>query len=872
MTAKSLLESALDLAARGFPVFPLRVRGKKPLTEHGFKDATTDPTQIRAWWTKWPDANIGMPTGAVSGIDVLDVDAKTGGRKTIADLEAEHGSADSLTVETGGGGLHLWYTHVEGVRNRAGMLPGLDVRGDGGYVVVPPSIHPNGTAYRWLHGIGPDFAPVAPWPAWLLKIVLPAPRLASTAPAPQPSEGGSTPYGLKALKGMAAELGGAKPGTRDELRNRLSFRAGRLAAGGHVTEGDAEEALASACDANGLIAEEGEEKIRERICAGIAAGVAAGPKGPRVGAATATQPGPGRPTNFANSAPQKVKDARFPPPNQGGLCRRRQRMRTPFPALALPPTVRRYVEEGAKTVGCCLSMIALPLLISMAAAIGNTRRLRIKGGARPWNEPAVLWGVLVGESGTLKSPAIDLAVEPSRRREARAAKENEEALRTYEREVAQYRKDLSLWMRAKGDRPAPEPPVRPALRRFIVSDTTIEALADRLLDNPRGLLLVRDELGAWLRSFDQYRAGGRGGDVAKWLEVHGARLLIVDRKTGEPKTIHIPRAAVSILGGIQPGTLRHVLTAEFFENGLAARLLLTMPPTPRRRWSEAEVSEEAAAGIDRTFEGLFDLKMETAANGEAHPGDLRLTPEAKALWVEFFNEHATEGEGLTGDLAAAWSKAEGYAARLSLVVHLARWAATDEPLALPDAVDAESLGAGITLARWFVGEAERVYAAQRESDADRVRRRLAEWIDNRGGRVTVRDVARGPRAFRGDEERAERALESLVKAGWGVWEDVPATLQGGQPTRVFVLDRNPHDGGDGDRTPSGAEDEKCGSGAAEPPEGANSSDAPQEVVSPSPGASPPSDGPVEQAGTGVDGAAEPDEEVAESDGAGEELP
>jgi hypothetical protein len=458
--------------------------------------------------------------------------------------------------------------------------------------------------------------------------------------------------------------------------------------------------------------------------------------------------------------------------------------RTPFPLDALPPTLRGYIHEAAAAVGCDPSVVALPLLASIAGAVGNTRRVRLKRG---WTEPAVLWGAIVGESGTLKSPALDAALAPVRRREAKAARTHADLLKRYATEMDRYARDRAHWLKKKGDGEPPAKPERPALPRHLVSDTTVEALAVLLQENPRGLLLARDELSGWLRSFDAYRSGNRGGDVARWLEMHRAGLLIVDRKTGEPRTIRVPRAAVSIAGTIQPDALRRSLGAEHFEDGLAARFLLTMPPPPSRRWTEAEVSASAVAAVERVFDGLLDLRADVDPDGEPVPRDLALSAEAKAAWVAFVNAHGSEGEGLTGATAAAWSKAEGCAARLALVVHLARWAAADAPLVMPDVVDEESVASGVALARWFMGEAERVYGILRESVVDADRRRLAEWIGTRGGRVTVRDLTRGPRAYRDDEGRAERALGDLVAARWGTWEKVVPTAAGGRPTRAFVL-------------------------------------------------------------------------------------
>lgn len=141
LQTKVLLDGALKLAAAGLPVFPCRnVPGleghKAPLTKHGHKDATTDADQIRQWWAKHPNALIGMPTGARSGIAVLDIDCKNG-KDGFPSVPGWKGLSP-LRVETGSGGAHLYFQAHRPIRNATGS-DGVDVRGEGGYVIVPPS-------------------------------------------------------------------------------------------------------------------------------------------------------------------------------------------------------------------------------------------------------------------------------------------------------------------------------------------------------------------------------------------------------------------------------------------------------------------------------------------------------------------------------------------------------------------------------------------------------------------------------------------------------------------------------------------------------------------------------------------------------------
>jgi hypothetical protein len=125
------------------PVFPCEPAAKRPLTRNGHWDATTDPHAIGRWWRRWPSANVGVPTGKMSGVVVLDVDVDDGGLESLAKLERAGAPAPTTAkARTGGGGIHIFFRNSTDtqIRNSAGLLgPGLDVRGEGGYVVVPPS-------------------------------------------------------------------------------------------------------------------------------------------------------------------------------------------------------------------------------------------------------------------------------------------------------------------------------------------------------------------------------------------------------------------------------------------------------------------------------------------------------------------------------------------------------------------------------------------------------------------------------------------------------------------------------------------------------------------------------------------------------------
>jgi len=222
--AGSAGDYALRYAALGWPVFPVYEMkedggcscgkpdcsnpGKHPRTAKGFENATTDAEQIRKWWGAWPNANIGVATGERSGIWVLDVDKKHGGLDTRDDLIAKHGQfPDTPMAFTGGGGEHYLFRYQAGIRNRANVLPGIDVRGEGGYIIVEPSNHHAGTDYVWeaegdpLEGVAPVDAP-----QWLIDLIgLETERERSTS---APAAGADIPEGGRnaALASLAGSM------------------------------------------------------------------------------------------------------------------------------------------------------------------------------------------------------------------------------------------------------------------------------------------------------------------------------------------------------------------------------------------------------------------------------------------------------------------------------------------------------------------------------------------------------------------------------------------------------------------------------------------------------------------------------------------
>ncbi len=459
----------------------------------------------------------------------------------------------------------------------------------------------------------------------------------------------------------------------------------------------------------------------------------------------------------------------------------------PFPVDALPEPLASFVAETAEAIGCDPAYVALPLVVAAGAAIGTTRRLELK---YQYETPAILWSVIVGESGTSKSPALRSVLEHVRDRERRLREEHAVERREYDAAVEAYEKERAGWRSDKksGGQP-PERPAEPVGRRALVSDTTVEALALKLADNPRGLLLARDELAGWLNSLDRYaNKSGSGSDESFYLSAYNGEQHAVDRRTGDRREIYVSQAALWITGSIQPTILQRALGTTRRESGLMARLLVVAPPPLPAKWSEREVSPLTRRACHDVLDRLYELEPDADAEGRERSRLVRLTADAKKAFVAWHDEHAEEAVELSEEEKAAWSKFRDTSVRFALIIHEVRLAAGEA--VDPDFVDAVSMDRAIRLVEWQKYETRRVYALLAESEIERAVRqaddRLAAFVIAHGGRVAVRDVIAGVRSI-ADADAAEEALQRLVDAGRGRWDTKPTTDQGGRPGRLFVL-------------------------------------------------------------------------------------
>ncbi|WIG18393.1 bifunctional DNA primase/polymerase [Kocuria rosea] len=258
----------------GWSVFPLKPREKRPATANGLHDATIDLTVIERWWRANPNFNIGIRTGA-GGPFVIDIDSQQGADNLNAARGNEEGTFGPLVLTHKG--YHLYFAD-DALPSRTALVEGVDCRGVGGYVVAPPSVHPNGTVYTWDEDAGPD-TPLERVPQWLRPLVVeqaPAPRLAT--PPVHLSSARGTAYARKAFESEIGRLATAAEGTRNHTLNACAFNLGQLVGAGALDAAEVASTLLRVAVQVGL----GEREAERTIASGLSSGMQEPRKGLRL--------------------------------------------------------------------------------------------------------------------------------------------------------------------------------------------------------------------------------------------------------------------------------------------------------------------------------------------------------------------------------------------------------------------------------------------------------------------------------------------------------------------------------------------------------------------------------------------------------------
>jgi hypothetical protein len=451
---------------------------------------------------------------------------------------------------------------------------------------------------------------------------------------------------------------------------------------------------------------------------------------------------------------------------------------TLFPYGLFPSPCAEFVRIGADAIGCDPSLLALPMLSAIGAAIGTKVSIQAKPG---WHVFPLLWTAVVGESGTGKTPAQNAVTKPLHDYQTLLFEKWQKERIEYET-MAKALKDRG----SSGNREDIKQVAPPVCGRILFNDITLEAVPPILEKNPFGVLMVRDEVAGWFGSFDRYSKGQGSSDAAGWLAIYGCSPITIDRKTGSGP-IHVPRPFVAITGGIQPAILRRQMKQAHLESGMAARFLFAWPPRRIKVWNDKCISKELQRSYGELINKLLLIGNEEPETILEKPHVVLLSDEAQSLYEDFYNYHNVEIGKHEGTSAAAWSKLEEHPLRIALVLHMVKWCETNEPIDEFLRVDSETMEAAIQLTEWFKREALRIDQFLNNSERQDPLLEVIGIISQQPDRsISSRDLMRMKRTMFPTAGDAEVLFARLVDEGKGEWLDseVGGT---GRPVRRFKL-------------------------------------------------------------------------------------
>jgi Protein of unknown function (DUF3987)/Bifunctional DNA primase/polymerase, N-terminal/Primase C terminal 2 (PriCT-2) len=764
--ANPTLVAVLEYAKQGLPVFPCNAMNKSPLTTRGFKDATTDAGQLAMWWTQHPNALIGMPTGQITDRVVIDLDVKHGkdGIARFRELLSANQTSpiSTLIISTAGGGQH-WVYKWPGLRFKSStdkIGAGIDTRGDGGYVIVPPS-----SDHRGQYTVLTD-APIAPLPSWFFTLLTDKGII-------EPLDKPNTPTTLKRPPGTRLYTGDVE--TRIEralqiITPNCSYddwcKAGMAVHSWDPIKGFE---IWDAWSSKGTNYEEGETEDKWASFKNDDTGL-----------------GLGSLFFMADELEMNAMPEPRPLPTVDAV--------EPFNYDLLPLNIAPWVRDIVDRMQCQPDIVAVSAVVAMAALVG--RKIGIRPKMRDnWVEVPNLWGAVIARPGMLKTPAISEALTPLRRLE------HEESER-FKLATEHYNSAVSSWETKKeaampqiktalkgGDADKaeelksqlPPEPNEPGKKRFIVNDATVEALGEVLRANSNGVLLYRDELSGWLRSLEKEN---QKDSRAFYLETWNGKYRFVSDRIGRG-SIEIEFAIVSILGGIQPGPIQSYM-ADLDgrgDDGLLQRFQLIVWPDPRSEWRNVDRYPDVIAK-NRAFEvyqRLHDLTPQSAMaiKEDGEIPYLHFCADAQDIfneWRKTLEVRLADGS-MSDAMQAHLAKYRKLIPSLALLIHLA-----DDGKAC---VGALALKKAIGWGRYLETHARRLYASRKDTpvnSAVNLLNKIKQKALSDG--FTARDIYRHQWTNLVEPQQVQEAINILMEHGYLLEQHRQAK---GRPSTVYRI-------------------------------------------------------------------------------------
>jgi hypothetical protein len=796
----SLIEAALNLT-KGcqYNVFPTHIvtnglcscgksgcKGKHPKTPNGHLDASCDEEQLKEWFNN-ENTGIGIPTGRKSGFFVIDIDFKhKAGKSSWEALQNDFQLSewDTVSQKTPSGGLHLFFQYPEisdtqKVKTQTDLpgYPGIDIRGDGGYVLVAPS-----KGYQWenssLQEGKFDVAPQA-----LLERLLANTSNNIYITPKEPTirlEGGRKLPSIEVDNIKAAleyidcetysnwwETGAQLHSTNDKrafewwdewskktkISNQYNYKACLDTWNKYKTNKPNAQTIQTlykrAHDAGWQGVNEPIEFIDDMSL-------------PNDGLSHASELVP-----LKSHLPSVM----------------------PFDSKLLPIAFEKFVDDVARRMQAPPDFIAVGLMVSLSAIVGRRFVITPKQIDTSWEVTPNLWGMVIGRPSVKKTPTLKEALKPFEKLELQAKK-------TYQRELEDYKADEMLsgiksrQAQKEAEKAVKEgneaeaskllkeshaTPSRPTMKRLHVNNVTVEKLGELLQENPNGLLTFRDELSGWLKDLSKEE---KTSDRAFYLEGWNGNSGFTFDRIGRGTT-RIDTVTLSVLGGIQPGKIRpfikDAISGGVSDDGLLQRFQLMVYPDIPHKWEYidepySQTARESVFNVFSTIDG-WDVMD--------NPYYVRFSTKAQDTFVDWLTqlEHKIRDD-LHPAIENHLSKYRSLIPSLALLIHIA-----DNLKTPTDDISLQSLEKAIRWGEYLESHAQRVYSMGADSTITNAKL-IVKRFDKLGDIFSKREIQRKGWVGLTTNEAIQEALDLLVD--YGYLREVKITTNGRLSSRYCV--------------------------------------------------------------------------------------
>ncbi len=730
--SQNFLDCAMFYINHNIKVFPVGRQDKKPLCSNGFKSATDDLVVLNKWNQNFPDCNIGIPTGDMNQIFVVDVDGEIGAQ-SLALWEEKYGPLNVPTVLTGKG-KHLYFKMPANryIRCSVNKIANhIDIRGNGGYVVAPPSLHANGHQYTWQNW---DMCqPFPDAPDWLLDLLE------------------STPKSTLSDDNLLTQIVNAPQGTRNDTVFGASIKLINQTQK-DMTMNTLKETIVHAAMQSGLSQQEASRTFNNAL-------------------------------QFMQNKADTFSDTE---PDMDIL---KTKILLPAPKFdtSIFKNLESWVTQTAKSTNAPVDYVAFSLFAGAASIIGLSRSI---SPGETWIEPCCLWIGTVGEPSSGKTPATT----PVRRLLSQLEEERKapyrHVLSEWKKQKEVEKQKIKEWRDIIKENTAQATPypsglvtiAKPQLPRFVYGDTTQEAIVRDMERNRKGAIVFRDELSAWITGMNRYNSGS--SERGFWLESFNGNKFTTDRVKFDDERVEIKNLLISVFGTIQPQRLVETLLCERGD-GFLARFLWVYPEPTRPCIPSNIPLPDTALKAFRKLETLLNPYEKEVENQKKC---LRLSPEAQDCFNEWYISHWNKAQNEESILKHFLGKGQGYVLRFALVLELLWWASSEKNEPAEISLDAVQ-SAIILYDTYLVPMCDRVYNMYYSPSQNIEARTLARHIiDTHLQSFTLRDIYHNgtiPQLRR--KEQAKKATDQLLRLNWLRYGETRAGTNAGRKRTTYYV-------------------------------------------------------------------------------------